>query len=160
MEAGGSFGAGVAEALVFVGSLEELDYAISDRGRGFDRSNNPGLVVEGSLDESRDGINDCGGAHGVGFEDVQAPAFADGGVNEEMGLAELGVLLRFTEHAGEGHTSGHSISASLFAQLRLDFAAANDGQLGRNSAFVEDSSGLDSVVDAFVRGETGDRDEA
>ena len=111
VEAGGAFGAGVTEAFVFVGGLEELDDAFGDGGRGFGRGDDAGLVVESGLDEPGNWINDRGGAHGIGFEDVQAPAFANGGVDEEMSLTELGILLCFAEHAGEGHSAGQAVPA-------------------------------------------------
>ena len=105
VEAGGAFGTCVAEAFVFVGGLEELDDAFGDGDRGFGRGDNAGLVVESGFNKAGDGINNCGGAHGIGFEDVQAPAFADGGMNEKMSLTELRVLLVFAEEAGERHAS-------------------------------------------------------
>ena len=44
VEGGGAFGAGVAEAFVFIGGFEELDDAFGDGGRGFGGGDNARLV--------------------------------------------------------------------------------------------------------------------
>ena len=116
--------------------------------------------MQRGFDQSFDGVNDGRGAHGVGFDDVQAPAFALGGVEEKVRVAKAGVLFLFREHAGEVDFRSNVQVRNAITQSPFLLASADDRKLCGHAAIEQFTQRANGVVNAFVGSHARHDDQA
>lgn len=152
------FGAGpgaLAEFLVAVVIGEEFDDFIGEGFGGFLLCKEAGLVIESGFAEAFHGVDDGGGSEGIGFDDVEAPAFADGGMEEEVGLLKDLVLFLFWQGSGEVEVIGDLELVGFLEEEGFHIAIADDSEVGIDISCEEGFEGLQRMVDAFIGGESG-----
>ena len=121
--------------------------------RAFRVRNAPRLILHRGLDQPGDGIDDGGCAHGVGFDDIQPPPLAQGGVQEQMSLSQRSILRRFRERPRKTHHPAHSQIRGQSPQRRFHVARAHDIQRRSDAPVGQASQSPNAVVDSFVRRE-------
>ena len=115
--------------------------------------------MHGGIHQAGDRIDHRRRSHRVGFNDIQAPAFAQGGVQQKMRLPEPAVFFRLIHQPGELDTRADLELLNQLLQLRLHIAGADNRQAGIHLPLQENADGPNRVIHPFVRRQPRHRDE-
>ena len=99
-----------AESVIFRRRVQQRQNTIRHGFGCLLAGHNSGLAVQRGIDQTAHRVSNGRRAHCVGFNDIQAPALADGGVDQEVRTAKRGVLFLLGELTGK---------RDMFCQVRL-----------------------------------------